>query len=213
MVHSTLFPPMAGPTILTPEFFYRDPLSCARDLIGREFVCGDCSGILLETEAYCEIGDPACHLFTRPSARTFALRHEPGTAYVYLNYGIHWLANVLCRDHHTGEAGFVLFRALEAVSGIESMSHRRGTTDRLRLCSGPGKLTAALGIDGRFHGRSLASVPEFCLREPSQPRRFTLLADRRIGISAGKDLPWRFLAQDHPGVSVKAPGPATRSTR
>jgi DNA-3-methyladenine glycosylase len=194
---------MARSLIPSTDFFRRDPLPCARDLIGMELVHGRCRGIILETEAYRETGDPACHLFTRPSARAFASRHEPGTAYVYLNYGVHWLVNVLCRDEATGEAGFVLFRALEAVAGIGRMEERRGTDDPRRLCSGPGKLTAALGIDGSFHGRSLIAGPRFCLRHASRPAAMEVIADRRIGISAGQDLEWRFLAKDHPGVSVK----------
>jgi DNA-3-methyladenine glycosylase len=200
---------MPGPPLLTRDFFRRDPLPCAQELVGMELVHGPCRGIILETEAYRETGDPACHLSTRPSAREFARRHEPGTAYVYLNYGVHWLVNVLCRDEATGEAGFVLFRALEAVAGIERMSQRRGTGNPLQLCSGPGKLTAALGIDGSFHGRSLVTGPRFCLRHPSSPAGFQVITDRRIGISAGQELEWRFLARGHPGLSVK-PSNGTR---
>lgn len=195
---------MPCPRLPSSGFFRRDPLPCARELIGMELVHGDCHGIILETEAYREKGDPACHLFTRPSARDFARRHAPGTAYVYLNYGVHWLVNVLCQDEATGESGFVLFRALEAVGGIGAMTTRRGTTDPRKLCSGPGKLTAALGIDGTFHGRSLIEEARFCLRHPEPPANLEIIADRRIGISAGQELAWRFLAKDHPGVSVKA---------
>lgn len=186
------------------DFFRRDALACARDLIGMELAHGPCRGIVLETEAYRETGDPACHLATRPSARDFARRHEPGTAYVYLNYGVHWLVNVLCRDEASGESGFVLIRALEAVAGIGAMALRRGTDDPRRLCSGPGKLAAALGIDGTFHGRSLVAAPGFRLRRPARPVVFDVVADRRVGISAGRELEWRFLAKDHPGVSVRA---------
>lgn len=187
-----------------PDFFARDPLACARDLIGAELVNEDCTGRILETEAYHEVGDPACHLFTRPSARDFARRNPPGTAYVYLNYGVHWLVNVLCLDERTDHAGFVLFRALEPTEGVAEMRERRGTDDLRRLCSGPGKLTAALGIKGSHHERSLTDHPGFCLRPSNEPTAFGIIADRRIGITAGKDLPWRFLAKDHPGVSVPA---------
>lgn len=190
--------------LLPSAFFERDPRLCARELIGMELACGPCRGRILETEAYSEIGDPASHLFTRPSARDFARRHPVGTAYVFLNYGVHWLVNVLCLDRETGHAGFVLFRALEAVEGIETMEARRRTRDPRRLCSGPGKLTAALGIDGSFHGRSLLDRPEFALLLPRGTAIPEVVADRRIGISSGKELEWRFLAKDHPGVSVKA---------
>ncbi len=193
-----------GLHLLPSAFFARDPLLCARELIGMELACGSCRGRILETEAYHEIGDPACHLFTRPSAREFARRHPVGTAYVYLNYGVHWLVNVLCLDRETGHAGFVLFRALEAVEGIETMEVRRRTRDSRRLCSGPGKLAAALGIDGSFHGRSLVESVEFGLLLRRDGEIPETVADRRIGISSGKELKWRFLAKDHPGVSVKA---------
>jgi DNA-3-methyladenine glycosylase len=188
----------------SPDFFARDPLACARELIGAELVNDDCSGRILETEAYHQIGDPACHLFTRPSARNFARRNPPGTAYVYLNYGVHWLVNVLCLDERTGHAGFVLFRALQPLKGLERMRERRGTEGLRRLCSGPGKLTAALGINGSHHERSLAGETEFCLRPSKTPMPLETTADRRIGISTGKDLLWRFLARDHPGISVPA---------
>ncbi|MCB1202994.1 MAG: DNA-3-methyladenine glycosylase [Verrucomicrobiae bacterium] len=187
---------------IQPDFFARDPLSCARELIGAELVHGSCVGRILETEAYHEVGDPACHLFTRPSARDFAKRHPPGTAYVYLNYGVHWLVNVLCLEESTGHAGFVLFRALDPIAGVTRMKERRGTDDLRRLCSGPGRLTAALGISGSHHGRSLVCDDAFCLRPCKVSTRIETIADRRVGISAGKDLPWRFLAKDHTGVSV-----------
>ncbi len=192
------------PTLLPASFFDRSPLLCARELIGMELACGPCRGRILETEAYSAAGDPASHLFTRPSAREFASRHPVGSAYVFLNYGVHWLVNVLCFDHEAGHAGFVLFRSLEAVGGIAEMETRRGTRDPLRLCSGPGKLTAALGIDGTFHGRSLVEEAGFALLRPGAAAPPEVVVDRRIGISSGKDLEWRFLAKDHPGVSVKA---------
>jgi DNA-3-methyladenine glycosylase len=188
----------------SPDFFAREPLACARDLIGAELVNDECSGRILETEAYHEVGDPACHLFTRPSARDFARRNPPGTAYVYLNYGVHWLVNVLCHDERTGHAGFVLFRALEPTEGLDQMRARRGTDALRRLCSGPGKLTAALGIKGSHHERSLTGDPAFCLRPSNETAAIGIVADRRIAISAGKELVWRFLAKDHPGVSVPA---------
>ncbi|MBP9223019.1 MAG: DNA-3-methyladenine glycosylase [Verrucomicrobiales bacterium] len=188
--------------ILLPEFFERDPVLCARDLIGVTLVHGPCRGRVIETEAYHGIGDPACHLFTRPSVRSLAQEFPVGTAYVYLNYGIHWLVNVLCRDRVTGASGFVLFRALEPLAGMEEMEQRRGLTIKEKLCSGPGKLTQAMGINHSQNTRSLLIDPEFCLsRNPAEPPPLTTV-DRRIGISCAKDLLWRFLEAGHPGVSV-----------
>ncbi len=192
------------PVILDPGFFERDPLLCAAELIGMDLVHGECRGRIIETEAYREMGDPACHLFTRPSAREFVRQHPAGTAYVYLNYGVHWLVNVLCHDLSSGKSGFVLFRALEATAGVETMIQRRGTQERGKLCSGPGRLTAALDIGRHHHGLPLTSDPAFCLQIGHSGETYRVITDRRIGISAAKDLPWRFLAADHPGVSVRA---------
>lgn len=186
--------------MITSDFFARDPLICAEELVGAELVHGSCSGIVLETEAYREHGDEACHLFFRPSARAFVAEHSPGAAYVYLNYGVHWLVNILCIEPEAGHCGFVLIRALEPREGLDQMKRRRGTEKLGNLCSGPGKLTRALAIDGSHHGRSLTEQPEFCLRETDL--RPGVVADRRIGISRAKELPWRFLAEGHPGVSV-----------
>ena len=187
--------------MIPASFFERDPLSCARDLIGTTLVHRGCSGVVIETEAYAEHGDEACHLFTRPSARKFAADHPPGTAYVYLNYGVHWLTNVLCLDRETGHAGFVLLRAIEPVSGIQFMRKRRAQESLRALCSGPGKLGQAFAIGKAHHGRSFCESDAFCFLKPDETELETV-ADRRIGISSARELPWRFLAKSHPGVSV-----------
>ena len=96
-------------------FFKRDPLTCARELIGTELIWDDCSGIVVEVEAYAAINDEAAHTFTRPSARSFIERNNAGAAYVYFNYGMHWMLNVLVKGD---ENGFVLIRALEPRKGI-----------------------------------------------------------------------------------------------
>ena len=101
---------------LERSFFERDPVLCARELIGCTFGFGSTSGIIVETEAYTAEGDPACHTWKRPTAREFVASNPPGTAYVYLNYGMHWLFNFLVKG---GERdGFVLIRALEPAQGI-----------------------------------------------------------------------------------------------
>lgn len=200
---------------LERQFFERDPVTCARELIGMEFRWGDCAGIVVETEAYAEIGDEACHTFFRPSARKFVEAHPAGTAYVYLNYGMYWLTNVLVKEPDTGNRGFVLLRALEPSVGIERMRARRSRDRWKDLCSGPGKLSMALGITGQDHGLSLVDPDRGgpC-REASSPKGFYLNpsesparveADRRIGISRSRDLAWRFLAAGNPHVSV-SPG-------
>src|SRR5437667_6025628 len=124
--------------VVRASFFKRDPLTCARELIGTELIWGECSGIVVEVEAYAAIDDEAAHTCTRPSARRFIERNKPGAAYVYFNYGVHWMLNVLIKGN---ENGFVLIRALEPQRGIALMQTRRGVVDVRKLCSGPGKLT------------------------------------------------------------------------
>src|SRR6184192_450618 len=118
------------------RFFRCDPLTCARELIGAELVWEKCAGIIVEVEAYAAINDEAAHTFTRPTARAFIERNKPGAAYVYFNYGVHWMLNVLVKGK---ENGFVLFRAIEPRHGLQLMRKRRGIDDIRRLCSGPGK--------------------------------------------------------------------------
>lgn len=185
--------------MLRREFFTRDPLTCARELIGTELVWDKCRGIVVEVEAYAAIGDEAAHTFTRPSARAFIERNKAGAAYVYFNYGVHWMLNVLVKG---SENGFVLFRALEPTAGIELMRKRRGLDDLRQLCSGPGKLTQALAITGADHEIDLCSDPEHCFRAPAlRPDRRLVVADRRIGITRSAHFDWRFTLRDSPFVS------------
>ena len=180
------------------EFFTQSPVECARALVGCELVWGACSGLVVECEAYAAVDDPACHTFTRPSAREFVARNQAGAAYVYLNYGMHWMLNVLVK----GEAdGFVLLRALEPRRGLALMRRRRGGREGREIAGGPGRLAAALGVTGRDHGRDFcAGVTRCFLAGAASP---DVVADGRIGISRAQDLPWRFSLRDHPHVSVR----------
>lgn len=172
---------------LTEAFFQRNPVDCARELIGARFVWDGCEGRIVETEAYAAEGDEACHTFFRPGARAFVENHSAGTAYVYLNYGVHWLFNVLVKG--PDEAGFVLFRALEPLVGIEQMRARRGRGGIAELCSGPGKLTRAMGIDGSIHGlRFLGAARRGIFRGPA----VEVVTGERVGISRAQTHPWRF---------------------
>jgi len=198
--------------VLDRSFFARDPLTCARELIGCELVWKRSAGIIVETEAYAALNDPACHTFARPSARDFVARHRAGAAYVYFNYGMYWLLNVLIKGG--SEDGFVLFRAIEPTRGVAAMTRRRLAHRRTplahprTLCSGPGKLALALGVDGRDHGRDLCVAQTIGFRPPSEP--VEVVADVRIGISKAADLPWRFLLRDSPFVSIPATGKGGR---
>ena len=187
---------------LSRDFFERDAVSCARDLVGTVFRWGNCAGRVVETEAYLEHGDEACHTFFRPSAREFVEAHDPGAAYVYMNYGMYWLTNVLVKNPKTGERGFVLLRGLEPIVGIATMRRRRKKERERDLCSGPGKLSMALGITGQHHGSSLTGQPKRGFFEAGEPPVSGIMADRRVGISRSKDLLWRFLAAENPHVSV-----------
>ena len=199
----------AARSMIERDFFQRDPLTCSRDMIGCELVWNECAGIIVETEAYTATNDEASHTFSRPSTREFVARNPAGTAYVYFNYGMYWLLNVLVKGGK--EDGFVLFRAIEPTRGIELMKTRRLAKRRSplahphALCSGPGKLTIALGIDGRDHGRDLcAPAREVGFRLP--PTTLPVIADVRIGISKAAHFPWRFLAGGSQFVSVPPTG-------
>ena len=179
---------MRKAAFLPCSFFERDPLVCARELIGTGLVWGKCSGVIVETEAYLTLNDEACHTFTRPSTRSFVERNRPGAVYIYFNYGVHWMLNLLVKG---GErSGLILIRALEPRQGLELMKKRRGVEEIRRLCSGPGKLTQALGITNRHHESSICAGPRRCLLPRAE--EVSVLADPRIGISRSKDFPWRF---------------------
>ena len=190
---------MAKSALLSCSFFERDPLVCARELIGTELVWGKCSGIIAETEAYLTLNDEACHTFTRPSTRAFVEQNEAGAIYIYLNYGIHWMLNLLVKGAE--RSGLILIRALEPRRGLSLIRARRGVKELRRLCSGPGKLAQALDITKRHHELSICSDSRHCLR-PRSEGDVRVVADPRIGISRSKDFPWRFTLAGSPFVSV-----------
>lgn len=195
--------------MLNADFFSRHPLTCATELIGCELHWERCSGIIVETEAYAALGDEACHTFLRRGAQKFVDANPPGTAYIYLNYGIHWLLNVLIKGDMDG---FVLIRALEPRAGVPLMQERRKLEGETKLCSGPGKLTQALAIPPTFHGSSLCHDERKSFRaRPSDAPVPGVVSDVRIGISRAADLPWRFLAEGSRFVS-RAPTSAATKT-
>ena len=191
----------AAATALDPEFFDRPPRPVARDLIGCELRYEGVGGIIVETEAY-EAEDEACHAFIGRTSRTDVLFGPPGRAYVYLCYGIHRMLNVVTEPD--GTAAAVLIRALEPRAGIETMCGRRGAAgiSARNLCSGPGKLCEALGIELDLTRASLTEAP-FSLtgREPGA-RRPRIVAGPRIGITKAADLPWRYCLAGSPYLSA-----------
>lgn len=193
--------------ILPSSFFERDPLVCARELVGAELVWGKCSGIVVETEAYLTLNDEACHTFTRPSTRAFVERNAAGTVYIYMNYGVHWMLNVLVKG--APRSGLILIRALEPRRGLGIMRTRRGVDDIHRLCSGPGKLAQALDITKRHHEMNLCLDSRYCFMR-AENMDGGVVADPRIGISRARDFPWRFTLAGSPFVSVPVRPPNTR---
>ena len=183
---------------LTSDFFTRDPVDCARELIGSEFHWKGCAGRIVETEAYHSVGDEACHTWFRPSSRNFVETHQSGDAYVYLNYGVHWLFNILVKGP-TGN-GFVLIRALEPTVGTEEMTRRRNEIRPTLLTAGPGRLTRALGITGDDHGSSFLGSEDRWITRSDFPK---ILSGPRIGISKATELHWRFGDPDSSHLSKK----------
>ena len=178
--------------MIRAPFFERDPLLCARELIGTTLVWGRCTGIVVESEAYLTENDEACHTFMRASARAFVERNRPGAIYIYLNYGVHWMLNVLVKG--APRTGLILIRAIEPRTGIALMRARRGLDELHRLCSGPGKLTQALEITDRHHELNICASPRRCFLE--REKEADVVADPRIGITRAADLPWRFTMRD-----------------
>jgi DNA-3-methyladenine glycosylase len=174
----------------------------ARDLIGCTVAHGPTAGVIVETESY-HVDDPACHAFGGPTPRSSVLFGPPAHAYVYLSYGIHSLLNFVSEPE--GEAGAVLIRALEPTAGIDEMRARRGVERAQDLCSGPGKLTQALGIGLELNGVPLEGGPIRVLPRSGDWRDPTIVTGPRIGITKAVDHLWRFCVAGSPYVSRPRP--------
>ena len=171
---------------MSQRLYGRDVVAVAQALIGRVVCVGEASGLIVETEAYHET-EPACHAWAGLTPRTRTLFGQPGRAYVYLSYGVHTMLNAVCEREGVGAA--VLIRALEPLAGIELMRERRGRERLEELCSGPGKLTQALGIALTDDGGDLRSGR---ITISARRRALPIAASLRIGITRAVELPWRF---------------------
>jgi DNA-3-methyladenine glycosylase len=206
---------------LPPEFYDRPVVEVARDLIGCTVEHGGAAGVIVETEAYHD-SEPACHAFVGLTPRTRTLFGPPGRAYVYRSYGIHALLNAVCEAEGVGAA--VLIRALEpAAAGLEAMRARRaaGSRDPIAgvrladgdLCSGPGKLTQALGVSLQDNESDLSWGAVRILAAQGRWLDPPVVVGTRIGITRAVELPWRFcvagnvnVSRPRPRASVSRPG-------
>jgi DNA-3-methyladenine glycosylase len=205
---------------LDQEFFARPARVVAADLLGKRLVRlvdgRRLSGIIVETEAYCDADQPdlACHGDRanngRPTARTAVMFGPPGFAYVYFTYGMHWMFNIVTGQE--GRANAVLIRALEPVEGIEVMKANRNGRPQRELTSGPAKLAQALAIDKTLNGANLCAADGVIWVESGAATAEAATPDRiqtgpRIGLGQTPEpwlsMPWRFWLRDNLFVSVK----------
>ena len=198
-----------------PRAFYDRPtLDVASDLLGKVLVHDRrgvrTSGAIVEVEAYIGESDPACHAAPGPTRRNEPLYGPPGHAYVYLNYGIHSLVNVVTQA--SGSPAAVLIRALDPLEGVDVMRRRRARQMKGRrrsversewssheLCRGPGNLTMAMGITLAENRVDLLGSRLFI--EDRGIRLGPIAWGPRIGIRVGTEHPWRVCVAGHPAVS------------
>jgi DNA-3-methyladenine glycosylase len=193
---------------LDAAFYARPVLDVARDLLGCTVEHGGARGVIVETEAYHE-SEPACHAFVGLTQRTRTLFGAPGRAYVYRSYGIHALLNAVCEVE--GVAAAVLIRALEPTAGVELMRSRRGEGLReLELCSGPGRLTQALGVTLAENGTDLGAGPVRIGPRSGRWQDPEIVDCTRIGISRAVELRWRFCVAGSGHVSRPLPAEMRR---
>jgi len=186
--------------ILPGEFYRRDTLEVARDLLGKALVKFKGSemvgGIILETEAYYGQDDPASHAYGGKTPRSEIMFGKPGIAYVYMCYGMYYLLNVVTENE--GKPGAVLIRALKPLWGIDIMKRRRNANLEDRLTDGPGKLTIALGIDIKDNGADIVKGGNrlYISDYKTGGNNLKIIATERIGVKKGEDRPLRFLIQN-----------------
>lgn len=183
---------------MAPDFYAQPILDLSRALIGCLVTVDGVGGLIVETEAY-EATDPASHSFAGPTVRNRAMWGPGGHSYVYRIYGMHWCLNIV---GGTQPGAAVLIRALEPTLGLDAMRARRGTGEPRKLCSGPGKLCAALGITGELDGLPL-DAPPFALQQRTEEA--AIAVGPRIGITKAAEKPWRFGLAGSPFLSRPFP--------
>ncbi|MDE0494364.1 MAG: DNA-3-methyladenine glycosylase [Acidimicrobiaceae bacterium] len=192
-----------SPKPLDRAFYARGALEVAPDLLNKVLVAPDGrAGRIVEVEAYRGADDPGSHGFRGPTRRNATMFGPPGHLYVYFTYGMHWCANVVAETD--GVAAAVLLRALTPLDGLDAMYAARGPAARRDrdLCSGPAKLTQALGIDGALDGANLVTADrDVTIVDDGRPPPQEPVVTTRIGLTSGSDLPWRFHVPEVPDVS------------
>ncbi len=191
------------PKRLSRAFFSRSVHEVAPDLIGAMLLVEGVGGRVVEVEAYHHT-DPAAHSFRGPTDRNAVMFGPPGFSYVYRSYGLHWCLNFVCEPK--GSASAVLIRALEPTAGLRAMRRRRGVADDRLLCSGPGRVCAALGVTRALGGRAL-DEPPFQIFAPTGEAE--IIAGPRIGITKAADKPWRYGLKGSPFLSKPFTSAAT----
>ncbi|SFW62095.1 DNA-3-methyladenine glycosylase [Luteibacter sp. UNCMF366Tsu5.1] len=189
-------------SILPRAFFQRDPRVVGPELLNKVLACADGrAGRIVEVEAYCGAFDPAAHTYRGKTKRNAVMFGPPGHMYVYFTYGMHWCCNTVCGED--GEGSGVLIRALEPLAGIERMREARPKVRRDReLCSGPARLTQAMGITGAQNGIDLVRARDgYTVVDDGTPAPENVPGSARIGIREGTDLLWRWFVAGNPNVS------------
>ncbi|GAV22640.1 DNA-3-methyladenine glycosylase [Carboxydothermus pertinax] len=190
--------------ILPREFYAGNVLEVAKNLLNcylvREYSGKLLIGKIVETEAYHQ-DDPACHAYRKKTPRNETMFGPPGHAYVYFTYGMHYCFNVVTGD--VGRAEAVLIRALEPISGIEVIKALRGNKPERELLRGPAKLTQGMAIDLKLNGHDLTLGKALYITEGEPLSPEEIVTTTRIGINAGKELPYRFYIRGNKFVSKK----------
>jgi len=186
---------------LERDFYRADSREVAPRLLNKVLVHGNRRARIVEVEAYAGGEDPASHAYRGRTARNATMFGPPGHLYVYFSYGVHWCANVVCDEEGVGTA--VLLRALAPLEGEAEMFAARPAARRRRdLCSGPGKLTQALGLGREHDGADLVSGGSGVqLVDDGTPPPAEPVVARRVGISVAVERPWRWYVPGDPNVS------------
>jgi DNA-3-methyladenine glycosylase len=195
-------------------FYSRDAREVAPELLNKVLVSGSSAGRIVEVEAYAGEEDPGSHAHRGLTKRNAVMFGPPGHLYVYFTYGMHWCANAVCSP--AGLATAVLLRALEPVSGVEEMRGRRSRGQKhplaeRDLCRGPARLCQALGISASANGANLLTGDQgICIVDDGVPSPAVPVVTTRVGLSAGADLPWRYVVPGTRYASGPTPTPSRR---